>query len=92
MFNQEARWDRPLPVDPEKESGPLEVLAYFGREGLKPLYFELGGQRKKIEKINYFWKERAGRGVNYYFKISASGQDFCLGFNNEDLRWRLLTD
>ena len=100
MFNQNARWDRPLRREEEAQTEPVTVVAGFkpARQLLestlvRPLYFVRPGQEMtRIEKVNYAWVVRKGRKKLHYFSVSAGANVFCLSLDPEFLTWNLLLD
>ena len=90
MFNPQARWDRKLPADRDKDCRAVEVVASFRKGRIVPLYFFLDQDRFEVSRVNYSWTERKGRGLVYYFSVRDKGGDYRLLLDAESMVWRMI--
>lgn len=72
-----------------KQRDPIEVIAVFGTDSLKPHSFKWSGKRFVVEKINLTFSRRTGDGREVYYAVSAEGNYFKLVLETTALRWFL---
>lgn len=68
---------------------PVNVLADFSHNQVKPLVFKWGNQDYQVEKINLVHMSHEGREKIYYFSVSDAANYFKLKFNTGSLEWNL---
>lgn len=91
MFNPHARWDRALPQDEEYVGEAVEVVTVFKAGKFFPICFVSSGNKHKIKKINFAWKEKKGREVFNLFSVTDENNSvYKLYFCRNTLNWKLV--
>lgn len=89
MFNPDARWDRPLPLDNQASEEPIIVSAIFQKGKILPRWFILDGRIHRIKAITYQWQARRGQEVLHYFSVDDGTNIYQIYLNTRYLSWRL---
>jgi len=93
MFNQDARWDRPLPQDDAPPGEPIDVVASFKRGGFFPLWFFLHGNKHVIKNIEFSWQKKKGREIFRIFSVTDSYDTrYTLCFIRQRLVWKIIQE
>ncbi|MGE5527741.1 MAG: hypothetical protein ACM3X6_01180 [Patescibacteria group bacterium] len=69
----------------------IEVLAQFGRGGLRPRLFVWERRRHTISRVTAAWSEREGAHQRHYFAVQTDGANlYELCFCTRSLTWSLV--
>ena len=70
---------------------PLRVAVLFGPGGrIRPVWFDLDGQRHDVRTITNSWQDRRGEIVSLHFHVTAAGALFELIFHPGAATWQLI--
>ena len=67
----------------------VDVEAYFGPRGMRPVWFLWQGKRRAIREITCAWNERDGLLVHRCFSVTDGEACYELRFDARLLRWQL---
>ena len=70
---------------------PIEVDAYFGLRGMRPMGFVWQGRRRVIRQVTCAWSERDGALVHRHFAVTDGETLYALRFDTRALRWHLMS-
>ncbi len=74
----------------ETLNDPIDVEAYFGQRGMRPVWFTGQGRRRPIRRVTYTWNERDGMLVHRCFSVTDGERLYELRFDLRALRWHLM--
>jgi len=74
----------------ESLEDPVEVEAYFGPRGMRPVWFLWQGRRRLVQAVTCAWSERDGLLVHRCFSVTDGSVLYELRFNPRALRWHLM--
>jgi hypothetical protein len=92
MFKPEARWDRQLPGEKNKEiiNENIAVEAFFNAGKLIPKCFFWNRRPYMVSKVNCFWQSREGNALLTFFSVNTNDLDnYEISFNNRTFNWRI---
>jgi len=68
----------------------ISVYSFYNQGKVRPCFFWVRRQKKKVEKVNLIYSRREGSAKIYYFSVSTKTASYKLSYNSETLGWRLL--
>ena len=73
----------------EAVNDSIEVEAFFGQHGMRPVRFIWQGKSRLIRQVTCTWNEKDGMLLKRYFSVSDGETLYELRFDSRSLRWHL---
>ncbi|MBI5134619.1 hypothetical protein HZA86_00060 [Candidatus Uhrbacteria bacterium] len=70
-------------------STPVDVLASFNGNGVKPVAFKWGGRRISVEAVNLVFDSISGRERIIHFAVSSAQAAYQLDYYSLKQQWKL---
>lgn len=68
---------------------PVDVLATFKSNHVRPLAFMWNRRKYVVSKVNLIHRARKGRNMLYFFSVSDEANYYKLRFDTGDMSWEL---
>lgn len=90
MFNYQARWDRELPRETSQKFGmPIAVISLMKDGRITPSSFSWRNATFKINRVNFFWKDKQGREELIFFSVETDRGTYQIVFSSTRLSWHM---